>query len=163
MESGQVSSRTSAQGIESRATSREAGEQEQHLEWWGTQIYLGNLGNPTPPRTSLTLTVRLGRGPPQFPRIIFVGVPHHSGYYSWGSPASQTIADGASISRSTACGANRWGWIKKSLATDGAGTRAILCLSSNCYVLTEVKLTKPEQHPSRDTGRRCSRQHCRAG
>ena len=98
---------------ESPATSREAGEQEQHLEWWETQIYLGNLGNPPPPRTSLTLTVRLGRGPPQFPRIIFVGVPHHSGYYSWGSPSPQAIAGGGFNLTVYFSIVGRWGWIKK--------------------------------------------------
>ena len=36
----------------------------------------------------------MGRGPPQFPRIIFVGVPHHSDYYSWGSPAPQLLLAG---------------------------------------------------------------------
>ena len=104
-------------------------------------------GEPYPALRFATLRGRLGRGPPQFPRIIFVGVPHHSGYYSWGSPSPQAIAGGASISRSTACGVGRWDWIKKSLVTDGAGTREILCLSSNCYVFTEVQCTKPEQYP----------------
>ncbi len=50
------------------------------------------------------------QGASLLPGIIFVE----------GSPASQTIVGGASISRSTARGAGRWGWIQKSLVADGA-------------------------------------------
>ena len=138
----------------------------------GNQIYLGD--REALPSLTLHYVQRAAvQGASLLPSIIFGGSPAPHMVLVWLQfhgllfvgqvdrerrlkPENRDILSGFSESRcvlarlaTAKVHAAREGWIKKLPRHRWNWNEGGFCLSSNCYVLTEVKLTKPEQRPHR--------------
>ena len=88
----------------------------------GNTNFSRESGEPYPALRFATLRGRLCRGPPQFPGIIFLSVPHHSGYYSWVPLLPRLLQLGLQIHGLLFVGLVDGAGYKNSIVTDGAET-----------------------------------------